>query len=68
MKKFCFSLCIALTLFCCNAMAKSLIGAYRVNAACAEFSRHLGKLLYNCGTFYVQLNVGGKVSTFIEFK
>jgi len=47
MKKFCFSLCIALTLFCCNAMAKSLIGAYRANAACAEFSRHVAKLLYN---------------------
>jgi len=24
------------------------IGAYRANAACAEFSRHVAKLLYNC--------------------
>lgn len=24
------------------------IGAYRANAACAEFSRHLAKLIYNC--------------------
>ena len=28
------------------------IGAYRANAACAEFSRHVAKLIYNCDRPY----------------